>query len=127
MDRALDDGVTREEISGLMTHVAMYAGWPSGSNASRVATEVYERRSLAFPPPVEPVNLRIDLRERNPGYPGIPYLSALTRSLLYDEVDGIWVRPALSPRDRSMITVAVAQASYATDQLRASDGHSTTG
>ena len=118
LGRALDDGVTREEISGLMTHVAMYAGWPSASNASRVATDVYERRGLAFPPPVEPVDLRIDLRGRNPGYPAIPYLSALTRSLLFDEVDGIWARPVLSPRDRSMITVAVAQASYATDQLR---------
>ena len=89
LGRALDDGVTREEISGLMTHVAMYAGWPSASNASRVATDVYERRGLAFPPPVEPVDLRIDLRGGNPGYPAIPYLSALTRSLLYDEVDGI--------------------------------------
>ena len=94
-----------------MTHVAMYAGWPSGSNASRVATDVYRRRGLAFPPPAEPVNLRIDLQGRNPGYPAIPYLSALTRTLLYGEVDGIWARPALSPRDRSMITVVVAQAS----------------
>lgn len=118
LGRALDDGVTREEISALMTHVTMYSGWPTGSNASRVATEVYQRRGLAFPPPVEPVDLRIDLRGRNPGYPAIPYLSALTRSLLYDESDGIWARPALSPRDRSIITVAVAQASYATDQLR---------
>ena len=118
LGRALDDGVTREEISALMTHVTMYSGWPTGSNASRVATEVYQRRGLTFPPPVEPVDLRIDLRGRNPGYPAIPYLSALTRSLLYDEKDGIWARPGLSPRDRSIITVAVAQASYATDQLR---------
>jgi 4-carboxymuconolactone decarboxylase len=118
LGRALDDGVTREEISGLMTHVAMYAGWPSASNASRVATDVYQTRGLAFPAPVEPVDLRIDLRGGNPGYPAIPYLSALTRSLLYDENDGIWARPVLSPRDRSIITVAVAQASYSTDQLR---------
>ena len=118
LGRALDDGVTREEISELMTHVSMYAGWPSGSNASRVATDVYQRRGLEFPPPVEPVNLQIDLRGQNPGYPAIPYLSALTRSLLFDASDGVWARPGLSPRDRSLITVAVAQASYATDQLR---------
>ena len=118
LDRALDNGVTREEISELMTHVTMYAGWPTGSNASRVAIRVYEARGLAFPPPVDPVNLEIDLRGGNPGYPAIPYLSALTRSVLFDESDGVWSRPGLSPRDRSLITVSVAQAGYATDQLR---------
>ena len=54
LGRALDDGVTREEIAELMTHVTMYSGWPTGSNASRVAIEVYERRGLDFPPPADP-------------------------------------------------------------------------
>jgi 4-carboxymuconolactone decarboxylase len=38
--------------------------------------------------------------------------------MLFDESDGIWSRPGLSPRDRSMITIAVAQAALASDQLR---------
>ena len=118
LDQALDNGVTRDEIAELMTHVTMYAGWPTGSNASRVAIRVYEARGLSFPPPVDPVNLQIDLRGGNPGYPAIPYLSALTRSVLFDEAAGVWTRPGLSPRDRSLITVSVAQAGYATDQLR---------
>lgn len=118
LDQALDNGVTRDEIAELMTHVTMYAGWPTGSNASRVAIRVYEARGLSFPPPVEPVNLQIDLRGGNPGYPAIPYLSALTRSVLFDDAAGVWTRPGLSPRDRSLITVSVAQAGYATDQLR---------
>ena len=118
LELALDNGVTREEIAELMTHVSMYSGWPTGSNASRVATDVYGRRGLAFPPPAEPVTLEVDLRGQRPGYPAIPYLSALTRSLLFDESDGIWSRPVLSPRDRSMIIISVAQALYATDQLR---------
>ena len=118
LGRALDNGVTREEIAELMTHVTMYSGWPTGSNASRVAIDVYERRGLDFPPPADPVTLEIDLRGRRPGYPAIPYLSALTRTVLFDESDGVWTRPGLSPRDRSMITIAVGQALYATDQLR---------
>lgn len=118
LGRALDNGVTREEIAELMTHVSMYSGWPTGSNASRVAIDVYGRRGLEFPPPAEPVTLEVDLRGQRPGYPAIPYLAALTRSLLFDETDGIWSRPVLSPRDRSVITVAVGQALYATDQLR---------
>ena len=69
LDQALDNGVTRDEIAELMTHVTMYAGWPTGSNASRVAIRVYEARGLSFPPPVEPVNLQIDLRGGNPGAP----------------------------------------------------------
>lgn len=118
LGRALDNGVTREEIAELMTHVTMYSGWPTGSNASRVAIDVYERRGLDFPPPADPVTLDVDLRGRRPGYPAIPYLSALTRTVLFDESDGVWTRPGLSPRDRSMITISVGQALYATDQLR---------
>lgn len=116
--RALDNGVTREEVAELFTHVTMYAGWPTGSNASRVAIDVYGRRGLDFPPIAEPVTLEVDLRGQRPGYPAIPYLSALTRSVLFDESDGVWSRPVLSPRDRSMITISVGQALYASDQLR---------
>jgi 4-carboxymuconolactone decarboxylase len=54
----------------------------------------------------------------DPTYPGLPYLSALTRSVLFDPVDGVWSRPGLSPRDRSMVTIAVAEAAFASDQLR---------
>ncbi len=118
LERALDHGVTREEIAELFTHVTMYAGWPTGSNASRVAIDVYGRRGIEFPPAAEPVELEIDLRGQRAGYPAIPYLSALTRSVLFDVSDGVWSRPVLSPRDRSMITIAVGQALYASDQLR---------
>src|SRR6266545_7886696 len=34
--RALDNGVTREEIGELITHVTFYSGWPCGVNAARV-------------------------------------------------------------------------------------------
>lgn len=35
--RALDNGVTREEISALITHVAFYAGFPAAVVASQLA------------------------------------------------------------------------------------------
>jgi 4-carboxymuconolactone decarboxylase len=38
--RALDNGVTEDEIKGLITHIAFYAGWPTAVNAGRVALEV---------------------------------------------------------------------------------------
>lgn len=42
--RALDNGVTREEIAEAITHVTFYAGWPTGVNAARVAQEVFAQR-----------------------------------------------------------------------------------
>ena len=42
MQRALDNGVTQDELRGLITHLAFYAGWPTAVNAGRVAAEVFE-------------------------------------------------------------------------------------
>ena len=42
--RALDNGVTKEEIAEVIVHMAFYAGWPTAANAVRVAKEVYAER-----------------------------------------------------------------------------------
>lgn len=42
--RALDNGVTREEIAEVITHMAFYAGWPTAVNAAQVAKGVFEER-----------------------------------------------------------------------------------
>ena len=42
--RALDNGVTREELAELFTHLAFYAGWANGIGAAQVAKQVYEER-----------------------------------------------------------------------------------
>tara|TARA_B100000809_G_scaffold246245_1_gene274032 strand:+ start:644 stop:934 length:291 start_codon:yes stop_codon:yes gene_type:complete len=42
--RALDNGVTKDEIAEIITHMAFYAGWPTAANAVRVAKEVYDER-----------------------------------------------------------------------------------
>ena len=43
-ERALANGVTREEISELITHLAFYAGWPSAMSAARVVKQVFEEK-----------------------------------------------------------------------------------
>ena len=98
--RALDNGVTQDEISEIITHVTFYSGFPTGVNASRVAAEVFESRSL-------PVG-----DER---FPGAPYLDDLIDGLVYGET---WNRNQLSVRDRSLATIAVTLAGYQSDQLR---------
>ena len=42
MRRALDNGVTQDELRELITHLAFYSGWPTAVNAGRVALEVFE-------------------------------------------------------------------------------------
>jgi 4-carboxymuconolactone decarboxylase len=39
--RALDNGVTRDELVELITHLAFYAGWPTAMSAMRAAKEVF--------------------------------------------------------------------------------------
>ena len=41
MANAKNNGVTREEMSEILTHVAFYAGWPNAWAAFRAALEVY--------------------------------------------------------------------------------------
>ena len=38
--RAINNGVTKEELSEMITHVAFYGGWPASVTAATVATEV---------------------------------------------------------------------------------------
>ena len=42
--RALDNGVTREEITEVVTHLAFYTGWPNAGSAALVVKQVFEER-----------------------------------------------------------------------------------
>ncbi len=42
LKRALENGVTREELSEVITHLAFYAGWPPASTAVTIARKVFE-------------------------------------------------------------------------------------
>lgn len=41
IERARNNGVTREEMAELLTHAAFYAGWPKAWAAFRMAKDVY--------------------------------------------------------------------------------------
>ena len=40
--RALDNGVTKEEIGEVITHMAFYSGWPTAANAVQVAKQAFD-------------------------------------------------------------------------------------
>lgn len=42
LKKALENGVTREEIGEVITHLAFYAGWPTASTAVAIADRVYK-------------------------------------------------------------------------------------
>ena len=116
--RGLDNGLTPEEISEIILHVTFYAGWPTGVQASITAAEAFEERGLTLgdlpraPAPETEITTPGGLSD---AYAAVPRLGALRNSLLYGD---IWERPLLSKRDRSLITVAVNQALYVTNELR---------
>lgn len=44
--RALDNGVTKDEIAEVITHLAFYSGWPASMTAARIAKDVMAERGL---------------------------------------------------------------------------------
>ncbi len=44
LKRALENGVTRDELVELITHLAYYAGWPTASSAVTIARRVLEEQ-----------------------------------------------------------------------------------
>ncbi len=42
LQRALDNGVTQDEIGELITHLAFYSGWPASVTAATIANEVFD-------------------------------------------------------------------------------------
>lgn len=39
---ALDNGVTREQLAEIVTHLALYAGWPSATSAAEILGSVFQ-------------------------------------------------------------------------------------
>ena len=43
LERALNNGLTKAELSEVITHLAFYAGWPAAMTAALVAKDVFEK------------------------------------------------------------------------------------
>ena len=42
LGKALENGVTKDEIIAIITHLAFYAGWPPAMTALRIARKAFE-------------------------------------------------------------------------------------
>ncbi len=115
---ALDNGVTPAELSETITHLAFYAGWANAMSAVSVAKDVFAARGVEIDqlPSAEPELLRIEPQaeakravsvQENVG-PVSQSLVDYTSQLLFHD---LWLRPGLTPRDRSLVTVSALVAS----------------
>ncbi len=110
---ALDNGVKPAELSEIITHLAFYSGWPNAMSAVAVAKDTFQRRGIGMDqlPPARdkllPLNEEAEKQRatqvsNNFGAVS-PGLVQNTTDLLFRE---LWLRPALAPRDRSLVTVS---------------------
>lgn len=120
----LDNGMKPSEISALITHLAFYSGWPNAMSAADVARQVFSERQIPseqiVPPPEEPLTLeplaearRRALVDANVGRVA-PGLAHYTNDVLFAD---LWRQTDLTPRDRSLVTVAALIAQGQAAQL----------
>ena len=121
---ALDNGVKPGELSEIITHLAFYAGWANAMSAVAVAKDIFHQRGIGMdqlPPAKEkllPLNDEDEKRratqvESNFGAVS-PGLVQNTTDLLFRD---LWLRPALAPRDRSLVTVSALIANGQAGQI----------
>lgn len=121
---ALDNHVKASELSEIITHLAFYSGWSNAFSAVAVAKGIFEQRGIGADqlPPVSPELLPLseaaeaerasrvqqDIGQVAPGV--VQY----TADLLFRD---LWLRPALAPRDRSLVTVSALVSSSQAAQI----------
>lgn len=121
---ALDNGVKPGELSEIITHLAFYSGWANAMSAVAVAKGVFQQHGIGIdqlPPAKEKLMLlneeaeaqRATQVDNNFGHVS-PGLVQNTTDLLFRD---LWLRPALAPRDRSLVTVSALIASGQVAQI----------
>lgn len=122
---ALDKGVKPAEISEIITHLAFYTGWANAMDAVPAARDVFKSRNIGADQ-LAPASAQLPLDEAAEKQratrveaqfgPITPSLVGYTTDVLFRD---LWLRPALAPRDRSLVTVSaliatgqVAQITY---------------
>jgi len=123
---ALDNGVKARELSEIITHLAFYSGWENAMSAVAVAKVVFADRKIGADqlPAASPSPLPLD-KDGEAKRAGVveqqfgnvaPGIVQYTTDVLFRD---LWLRPDLTPRDRSLVTVSaliangqVAQISY---------------
>jgi 4-carboxymuconolactone decarboxylase len=121
---ALDNGVKPSELSEIITHLAFYSGWANAMSAVAVAKDIFHQRRVGIDqlPPANgklmPLNKEAEAQRATQVSDNFgqvsPGLVQNTTDLLFRD---LWQRPALAPRDRSLVTVSALIASGQVAQI----------
>lgn len=121
---ALDNGVKPGELSEIVTHLAFYAGWANAMSAVAIAKDIFHRRGIGVDqlPPAKDKLLQLNEEAEKQRATQVsnnfgavsPGLVQKTTDLLFRD---LWLRPALAPRDRSLVTVSALIANGQTAQI----------
>jgi 4-carboxymuconolactone decarboxylase len=121
---AIDNGVKPGELSEIITHLAFYTGWSNALGAVAIANDVFEQRGIGPDqlPPASPELLPLNEAAEAQRAAAVlenfglvaPGVVQYTADLLFRE---LWLRPALAPRDRSLVTVSALTASGQAAQI----------
>ncbi|MBW6533282.1 carboxymuconolactone decarboxylase family protein [Sphingomonas sp. RRHST34] len=116
LGRGLDNGIEPSEVAGMVTQLAFYTGWPNAVSALNEVEKVFAERDVdlkplsAVSPAIAPLPgsdpARAATVNRTLG-PIAPKLAQLTNDVLFAD---LWRRTDLSPRDRSLVTIAALAA-----------------
>jgi 4-carboxymuconolactone decarboxylase len=116
LGRGLDNGIEPSEVAGMVTQLAFYTGWPNAVSALNEVEKVFAERDVdlkplsAVSPAIAPFPgsdpARAATVNRTLG-PIAPKLAQLTNDVVFAD---LWRRTDLSPRDRSLVTIAALAA-----------------
>jgi 4-carboxymuconolactone decarboxylase len=103
-----------------LAHLAIYSGWPNAVSALAVYEQVYTARKIDVATlRVAAARLPASADDALPGASGAvagraPKFAQLTRDIVFDD---LWRRTDLTPRDRSLATIAALASMGDADQL----------
>lgn len=122
LGRALTNGVKASEASGVLAHLAIYSGWPNAVSALDIYDQVYTARKIdvstlrtVAPSASVPASDAARALEVTKDFGTVaPKFTQLTNEVVFND---LWRRPDLSPRDRSLVTIAALAAMGEDEQL----------
>ncbi|WP_109489219.1 carboxymuconolactone decarboxylase family protein [Occallatibacter savannae] len=121
---ALNSGVTPAEVSEIVTHLAFYCGWSNAFQAVDVLQGIFASRGIGadqlpeISPELLPLNEEAEAKraaqvQENFGDTSQGVIDNTAKFLFRD----LWIRPALAPRDRSLVTVVALVAAGQVAQI----------
>lgn len=123
LDRGLANGLKPTEVAGMVTHLALYTGWPNAVSALTEVDKVFTARKIdpavlkAVAPATAPLpasdGARAEMVRREVA-PVASKFAELTNDVVFGD---LWRRSDLTPRDRSLVTIAALAAGGDSEQL----------